>query len=210
MRKLGIIAIVVGIIVIISALSMDVSVVTGMGGRVNNLGLMADRQNYTILGGLFFIAGILMAIFGGRSQGSAVSVGERQCPFCAEMIKNQAIKCKHCGSDVEPIKAEEPVSVRQLSKVYNKDGLVQHWVVALPFSDKAEYVKVKEGLVLTGIPVHSETSSFLRVGPYSAKDEAGRIMRKLMQNSLHGNIEGFWVAPDESVEATSLQSGVCR
>ncbi|OBY90094.1 hypothetical protein A6723_023930 [Pseudomonas sp. AU11447] len=204
MRKFGIIAIVVGIIVIISALSMDVSVATGGGGRVNNIGLMADRQNYTILGGLFFIAGILMAIFGGKSQSNAVSVGERQCPFCAELIKNQAIKCKHCGSDVEPVKAEEPIYVDPLNRIPNKDGLIRHWVVALPFSTKAEYAKVKEGLILTGIPVHSETDRFLRVGPYPVKDEAGRILQKLMQNSLHGNIEEFWVVPDEGVEVTSL------
>uniref|UniRef100_UPI001FE15B38 zinc ribbon domain-containing protein n=1 Tax=Desulfovibrio oxyclinae TaxID=63560 RepID=UPI001FE15B38 len=26
----------------------------------------------------------------------------RDCPYCAEPIKKKAIKCKHCGSDVEP------------------------------------------------------------------------------------------------------------
>lgn len=213
MRKFGIFAIVVGVVVIIAALGMDVSVATGMGGRVNNLGLMADRQNYTILGGLFLIAGILMAIFGGRPQSSvantnAGNAGERLCPFCAESIKVQAIKCKHCGSEVEPVKAEEPVSVRQLSKVYNKDGLVQHWVVALPYRSKTEHAKLKEGLVLTGIPVHSETSSALKVGPYPSKDEAARILRKLMQNSLHGNIEEFWVVPDHAAASSASMSGI--
>jgi hypothetical protein len=27
---------------------------------------------------------------------------ERECPHCAELIKAKAIKCKHCGSQVEP------------------------------------------------------------------------------------------------------------
>ncbi|WP_371229062.1 hypothetical protein ACAW63_22665 [Pseudomonas sp. QE6] len=146
----------------------------------------------------------------GATQSPHTGSGLRECPFCAELIKMQAIKCKHCGSDVEPVKAEEPVYVHPLNRVYNKDGLVRHWVIALPFSTKAEYEKVKEGLILTGIPVHSETSNFLRVGSYPAKDEAGRILRKLMQNSLHGNIEEFWVVPDESVEATPLHGRVCR
>lgn len=26
--------------------------------------------------------------------------GMRKCPFCAEMVKQEAVKCKHCGSDI--------------------------------------------------------------------------------------------------------------
>ncbi|MBA6133033.1 MULTISPECIES: DUF2628 domain-containing protein [Pseudomonas] len=33
-----------------------------------------------------------------------VSVGgQRECPLCAELIKMQAVKCKHCGSLVNPL-----------------------------------------------------------------------------------------------------------
>ncbi|MCK6678245.1 zinc ribbon domain-containing protein [Enterobacter asburiae] len=26
--------------------------------------------------------------------------GMKKCPFCAELVKREAIKCKHCGSDI--------------------------------------------------------------------------------------------------------------
>ena len=32
----------------------------------------------------------------------------RDCPYCAEPVKYQATKCKHCGSEIEPIPIPEP------------------------------------------------------------------------------------------------------
>jgi len=33
----------------------------------------------------------------------ALPQGQRLCPFCAEPIRVEAIKCKHCGSKVEAL-----------------------------------------------------------------------------------------------------------
>jgi hypothetical protein len=38
-----------------------------------------------------------------KASGVAVFLAsnEKKCPFCAELIKNEAVKCKHCGSELE-------------------------------------------------------------------------------------------------------------
>ncbi len=40
-----------------------------------------------------------------KAQGTAIFMesDEKKCPFCAEMIKKEAIKCKHCQSDITEV-----------------------------------------------------------------------------------------------------------
>lgn len=40
---------------------------------------------------------------------SVIAPTERKCPFCAEQIKVEAIVCKHCGRDVEPLPAPKNI-----------------------------------------------------------------------------------------------------
>ncbi len=103
MRNFGYFVLVVGMLCIAGALATDVSVSSG-AGRVNNIGLMAERQNLILIGGLMLLVGVIMAIAGKRQMEAVGSSNDgRTCPICAETIKCAAVKCKHCGSEVESI-----------------------------------------------------------------------------------------------------------
>lgn len=40
----------------------------------------------------------------------------KQCPYCAEDIKGEALKCKHCGSDISGINTIDSTKDKSLRK----------------------------------------------------------------------------------------------
>ena len=52
------------------------------------------------------VAALFLALASDTSEQAAVAKGEhgdfRKCPFCAESVRREAIKCRHCGSTLEP------------------------------------------------------------------------------------------------------------
>ena len=163
MKGFGAFALIVGVCWLIFALSMDVSVPTGAGGRVNNLGLMADRQIHTIVGGVIALAGLLMILLGGKGSPSTAQAEKdtRPCPMCAESIKNAAIKCKHCGADIEPAAAPR---------------LKNGWVASTTCRDEEEQQRTIEAIAGTGLPVVSMIGLAVGAGPFETKEEAKQAL----------------------------------
>jgi len=73
---LGLLLLTVGITVALCALNMDTSVAVdnpmlkkyGFPERVNNIGLMNDKQNYLIFGGILAVVGVFMSFSGIKSE----------------------------------------------------------------------------------------------------------------------------------------------
>ncbi|WP_236225688.1 hypothetical protein [Pseudomonas pseudonitroreducens] len=176
MRGFGIFILIVGAIAVVASMAMDTTVGT-LTGRVNNIGLIAQQQMFMMGSGLVVICGLLMTIFGKRNP-IPQAVQTRACPFCAEAISPAAIKCKHCGSEVEPAAAEPKVAL--------SDG----WIVSIPCRPGDDLLRTLAKLKELDVPVLPSESSVISAGPYAKKDEAGDLLRVLsMKHRIHGNIE---------------------
>ncbi|WP_232925746.1 zinc ribbon domain-containing protein, partial [Pseudomonas rhodesiae] len=57
-----------------------------------------------LIGGLLLLVGVIMAVAGKRQVAVIGSSNDgRACPICAETIRCAAVKCKHCGSEVDSV-----------------------------------------------------------------------------------------------------------
>jgi hypothetical protein len=76
---------------------------------------IAERKGYTkaqlgvwfAVGFFLNIIGIIITLVSPKKAGKLIQQGKMQmCPFCRELIRSEAILCKHCHSALE-LKQEE-------------------------------------------------------------------------------------------------------
>lgn len=85
----------------------------------------------------------------------------RDCPFCAETIKKAAVKCKHCGADIEPARAPR---------------LKNGWVASTACRDEEEQRRTIEAIANTGLPVVPMIGLAVGAGPFATKEEANKAL----------------------------------
>ena len=106
MRSTGQVLIVIGVLILVAAFSMDTTVSSSSAyssGRVHNIGLMDERRNWLLLGGFLVLTGVLLVGFGTLAE-RPTSVGQplagSRCPNCHETLTGSPRFCPDCGTEL--------------------------------------------------------------------------------------------------------------
>lgn len=124
-RNFGVVLIVIGLIWGIVAFNMTTAVETGSHiiGAVHNLDLADKRRTHLMISGLLIVVGTVLFGFGSSQNSPTVPTkNTRKCPFCAESVNIEAVKCRFCGESLPKV---EPISLRVLNIRKDHDASFQ-------------------------------------------------------------------------------------
>lgn len=138
MKNIGLILFMIGAIWAIIAFNADISVSTRgefIGGHyipsttVNNIGLMDDRRNNLMMSAVMVLVGvILFAVSAIKSAPElSLSSGNRKCPYCAEIVKSEAVICRYCNNNLEKIIANN--HDQNMTKPNNIIKKINNWLM---------------------------------------------------------------------------------
>lgn len=179
MKALGYVLVAIGGIWLLVALNMDTTVVTEYGTRVNNIGLMSSRQTQTIVAGFITLFGVIIAVSGRSSTNKGSTV---KCPYCAEPIQKEAIKCKHCGSDLVPNSTlPQPLNISEfnVTRLLGGKRIIDGYKVA----ELAKAIRVNSSTKSTG-DILKEYSSQLNNIKITLPPELSESFDDLLRSSL--------------------------
>ena len=127
MKSLGILLLVIGALWATVAFNVDTTVETESryigdtyipSQKVHNLGKMDERRNHLMLSGMLVVVGVMLFGFGAVRSSSLQSSSERtrKCPFCAELIKEEATVCRFCQKKLPAITSSKSRSNNPITK----------------------------------------------------------------------------------------------
>lgn len=115
MRVLGFIATAIGMVMLLVSCNMDVSVETGLGSRVNNIGLMQQQSVLVNVSLGLMLIGVVMWIAGRRKPADAAEAKVSQA-YSADEMRDLDVLLADKGWTGITLRADDPKVVHSVSR----------------------------------------------------------------------------------------------